>query len=215
LPSASIEVSRRGRGLHMSMLFTIGHSNHSMERFVELLRSQGIMTLIDVRSSPYSRYSPHFSKDILEKALSNSGIKYLFWGRELGARRSEPDCYVEGRLRYDRVAQLPVFREGLSRVLEQAEQEKCTITCAEADPLVCHRTILICRELMKMRPELRIVHILGDGTTESHEDAQHRLVKLHKLQRELFGALTTEAALIDRAFDLQAAKLIAGVPELP
>jgi 1,2-phenylacetyl-CoA epoxidase catalytic subunit len=60
---------------------------------------------------------------------------------------------------------------------------------------------------MKMRPGLRITHILGDGTTETHEDAQERLVKLHKLQCELFGELTSEAALVNRAFELQAERL--------
>lgn len=191
----------------MEELFTIGHSNHSLERFIELLRSQGAATVIDVRSSPYSKYSPQFTKDVLEKALPNAAVRYVFWGRELGARRSEASCCVDGHAKYDRIAQLPVFREGLARILDQAAKERCAIMCSEADPLTCHRTILICRELNKLQPGLNITHILSDAATESHEQAQQRLVKLHKLQRELFGELTTEAALVNRAFDLQAAKL--------
>ncbi len=191
----------------MNVLFTIGHSNHSLERFVELLRSQAVCTVIDVRSSPYSKYSPHFGKDVLENALPNADIRYVFLGREIGARRSEATCYIDGHARYDRIAQLPIFREGLSRVIELAAGFRCAVMCSEADPVTCHRTILICLELKKMRPDLSIMHILADGTTETHEAAEQRLVKLHKLQRELFGELTTEAALVDRAFELQAAKL--------
>jgi uncharacterized protein (DUF488 family) len=191
----------------MNELFTIGHSNHSLARFLELLRPRAVSTVIDVRSSPYSKYSPQFTKDVLENALPNASLRYLFWGRQLGARRSEPACYVDGHARYDRIAQLPGFREGLDRILEQAAKEKCTIMCSEADPITCHRTILICRELKKAQPDLQITHLLGDGAAESHEDARQRLVKLHKLQRELFGELTTDAALGERAFDLQAEKL--------
>ncbi|MBE0537558.1 MAG: DUF488 domain-containing protein [Phycisphaerae bacterium] len=191
----------------MNELFTIGHSNHSLERFLKLLRSQTISTVIDVRSSPYSKYSPQFGKDILEKALPNAAIRYVFLGREIGARRSEANCYVGGQARYDRIAQLPVFQEGLAQVLEQAAKNRCAVMCSEGDPLTCHRTILICRELKKMQPGLQITHILSDAATETHDAAQQRLVKMHKLQRELFGELTTEAALINRAFDLQAEKL--------
>jgi len=191
----------------MNELFTIGHSNHSLAHLLELLRPHNISNVIDVRSSPYSKYSPQFNKDVLEAALPNACLRYLYWGRELGARRSEPACYVDGHAKYDRIAQLPVFREGLHRILDLAAGTESAIMCSEADPITCHRAVLICPELTKAMPALKIVHILGDGTIETHEDAQQRLVKLHKLQRELFGELTTDAALVARAFDLQAEKL--------
>jgi uncharacterized protein (DUF488 family) len=191
----------------MTNLFTIGHSNHSLEHFLELLRLQSISAICDVRSSPYSKYSPQFGKDVLANALPNADVAYVFLGREIGARRSEESCYVGGRAKYDLIAQLPIFREGLERVLQGMETHIVALMCSEADPLTCHRTILLCRELLKMRPELRITHILGDGTTETQEEAQERLVKLHKLQRELFGELTSEAALVNRAFELQAERL--------
>ena len=194
----------------MKDLFTIGHSNHSLEHFLELLRMQSISAICDVRSSPYSKYSPQFNKDVLANALPNADILYVFLGREIGARRSEESCYVGGRARYDLIAKLPIFRKGLERVLQGIETHIVALMCSEADPLTCHRTILLCRELMKMQPDLRITHILGDGTVETHEEAQERLIKLHKLQPELFGDLTSTSGLVNRAFDLQAERLACG-----
>lgn len=191
----------------MKDVFTIGHSNHSLEHFTGLLKSQNISVICDVRSSPYSKYSPQFNKDIIAKALSDVDIEYVFLGRELGARRTEKSCYVEGQARYDLIARLPVFQKGLEQVLQRIETQVTALMCSEADPLTCHRTILLSRELMKMTSELQIMHILGDGTTETHEHAQERLIKSYKLQRELFGELTTVSGLVKRAFDLQSEKL--------
>jgi uncharacterized protein (DUF488 family) len=191
----------------MKEVFTIGHSNHSLEHFTGLLRSQNISVICDVRSSPYSKYSPQFNKDIIARAMSDVDIEYVFLGRELGARRTEKSCYVEGQARYDLIARLPVFQKGLEQVLQRIETRVTVLMCSEADPLTCHRTILLCRELMKICSDLRITHILGDGTTETHEHAQERLIKSYKLQRELFGELTTVSGLAKRAFDLQSEKL--------
>jgi len=75
----------------MKELFTIGHSNHSLDRFIELLLAHRLSNVADVRSSPYSKYTPQFNKDVLDSALRNANIDYIFLGRELGAQRSEDD----------------------------------------------------------------------------------------------------------------------------
>lgn len=188
-------------------LFTIGHSNHPLDHFVELLLTHRLSMIADVRSSPYSKYSPHFSKDVLESALRRADINYVFLGRELGAQRSESDCYVDGRARYDRVAHLLTFRRGLEMVLKGVEEYRTAIMCSESDPIACHRTILVCRELKKICPDLKITHILGDGSEERQETSEKRLIDLHKLQPELFGDLTSTLGLIERAYDLQAEKI--------
>jgi hypothetical protein len=92
-------------------------------------------------------------------------------------------------------------------VLEGIERYRVALLCAEADPLTCHRTILICRELKAVRPDLRINHILGDGSLESHEEAERRLIQLHKLQPELFGELTSLPGLLQRAYEMQAERI--------
>lgn len=191
----------------MKKLFTIGHSNHTLEHFLELLAKYQISAIADVRSSPYSQYLPHFNKELLENALRNANVDYVFLGGELGARRSENSCYVDSQAKYERIAQLPVFRHGIERVLEGIEHYILALMCSEADPITCHRTILVCRELKKVCPDLEIIHILGDGTTESQESSDKRLVNFHKLQPELFGDLTSMSALIEKAYDLQSEKI--------
>jgi len=191
----------------MKELFTIGHSNHPMERFRELLSQHNISAIADVRSSPYSQYAPQFNRDVMEVWLRNAGVEYIFMGRQLGARSSEESCYVGEQAKYDLIAQSPIFKEGLERVLREIEKHTLTLMCSEADPLGCHRTILVCRELKRTAPHLHIVHILADGATETHEEAERRLVRLHKLQPELFGELTSDAGLINRAYELQAKKI--------
>ncbi|MCX5646123.1 MAG: DUF488 domain-containing protein [Phycisphaerae bacterium] len=191
----------------MREIFTIGHSNHTIEHFVSLLTTHGISAVADVRSSPYSEYSPQFNKEILEQKLRNLNIEYVFLGRELGARRTEESCYVGGQAKYGTIRNLPAFRNGLHHVLEGIEQYTVALLCAEADPLACHRTILVCPELKALRPDLKINHILGDGSLESHEEAERRLIKLHRLQPELFGELTSMSGLIERAYDMQAERI--------
>ena len=191
----------------MKELFTIGHSNHSRDHFIELLLSHQISIIADVRSAPYSKYSPHFNKDVLESVLRNANIGYIYLGRELGAQRSEIDCYIDGQAKYNRIANLPTFRHGLERVLQEVELNRIALMCGESDPITCHRTILICRELKKICPDLKITHILGDGTEEPQEASEKRLVNLHKLQPELFGDLTSTSGLIEKAYDLQAEKI--------
>src|ERR1039458_1876101 len=100
----------------MPELFTIGHSTHSWEKFLELLRQHHIEAVADVRSSPYSQYNPQFNRDSLQHALRDQDIAYVFLGEELGARRSEPECYVNGRVDYSLIAQTPSFIRGLDRL---------------------------------------------------------------------------------------------------
>ncbi len=191
----------------MREMFTIGHSNHTMEHFIELLRTHHISAIVDVRSNPYSEYSPQFNRELLEKKLRDIRVDYVFLGVELGARRKEESCYVSGQAKYHTIKNLSAFRHGLDRVLEGLEQYTLALLCAEADPLACHRTILICPELRACCPELKINHILGDGGLESHEEAEQRLIKLHKLQPELFGELTSMSGLLQRAYEMQAERI--------
>ncbi|MEJ2648702.1 MAG: DUF488 domain-containing protein [Sedimentisphaerales bacterium] len=191
----------------MQKLFTIGHSNHSFDEFLDLLQQREIEKIIDVRSAPYSRYSPQFNKSALEKSLKCRGIGYIFLGKELGVRRVEESCYTNSKVQFKVIAGLPVFQDGLKGILKETKHHKVALMCAEAEPLNCHRTILVCRQLNKIVPDLEIIHILGNGTTESHEESLQRLIRLLKLQIELFGELTSNSVLIEKAYDLQAEKI--------
>lgn len=182
-------------------IFTIGHSNHTLDKFLALLSRHGVTAVADVRSEPYGRLD-YFNREILSAALKSAGIEYIFLGRELGARREERECYVDGRAAYEKIAKLPAFQEGLSRLLNHARTHCLAIMCAEKEPLDCHRTILICRQLRDCG--LQIKHILSDGDLENHAHAEKRLVKKMKIERTLFEPNLTEEEMIERAYNERA-----------
>ena len=184
-------------------VFTIGHSNHPLEAFVALLRRHRVSAVADVRSAPYSRFNPHFSRGALAAALKERGIEYVYLGRELGGRPDDTACYEKGRVRYDRVARTGRFREGVGRVVQGAGRHRIALMCAEREPLDCHRTLLVARALDERG--VQVVHIHGDGTLEGHGAAVDRLLAKLDPQPDgdLFRRQQTRAALIDEAVALQ------------
>lgn len=156
-------------------VFTIGHSTHDAEVFVDLLALHGIAAVCDVRSAPYSRVNPQFNRETLKNSLREQGVKYVFLGRELGARSIDPDCYRDGRVQYDLLAKTELFRQGMERVLQGIKKYRVALMCAEKDPIDCHRTILVSRQLEGLGVMVR--HILGDGRLESQAEAIGRLVR--------------------------------------
>src|SRR6266576_3462651 len=101
-------------------VFTVGHSNLEFTRFVALLKQHGIQAVADVRSSPYSQFNPQFNREPLQRGLRERGISYVFLGEELGARRSEPECYVDGRADYSLIVKTPAFIRGVDRITQGA-----------------------------------------------------------------------------------------------
>lgn len=182
-------------------IFTIGHSTHRVERFVALLANSGVTAVADVRSVPYSRFQTQFNRSILPKTLKTSGIAYVFLGHELGARSSDPSCYVDGRVQYSRIASTALFRCGIERVLNGMSEHSIALMCAEKEPLECHRTLLVSRELESLR--VGVTHIHADGGHESHSDAMLRLLDIVGLPRtDLFRSrddLIAEACSIQES----------------
>ena len=158
----------------MAELFTIGHSNHRIERFLELLLRHGIAAVADVRSRPYSRFVPHFSKERLQRILEEEGIGYLHLGRELGgkpARGEAPSPASD----YDSRVDQPAFRAGIERLLEAAAQRRIAMMCRERDPLDCHRLHLICRHVTPLVSQIQ--HILPNGELEPQATTERRLLE--------------------------------------
>ena len=186
------------------MLYTVGHSNHPVERFLGLLQPHGITAVADVRSTPYSRFNPQFRREKLQAALAGVGIQYVFLGQELGARSQDPACYdAEGRVSYAKLARTELFRNGLQRLITGMADHRISLMCAEREPLECHRTILVARELV--REGVVVTHILGDGSLESQEHALQRLAANLKLVGgDLFSDSTGR---MEEAYDLQAARI--------
>jgi uncharacterized protein (DUF488 family) len=193
-------------------VFTIGHSTQPAERFIALLKQHGITAVADVRSQPYSRMNPQFNREDLREALRESGVAYVFLGKELGARSEDRACYHDGKVQYGLLAQTDLFRHGLDRVQEGARNFRIALMCAEKEPLECHRTILVARHLETLGLEVR--HILGDGRLESHADAMNRLVRhLHLPEGDMFRS---REDVVAEAYRLQeervAYSLSAGAP---
>lgn len=146
-------------------IYTIGHSNHSLEAFIDLLRGPAIDVVVDTRTSPYSAYSPHFSRRSLEEALAAAGFKYLFLGKELGGRPEGSEFYDEdGRVLYYQLAESPLFLEGVARLERGMSSYRIALLCSEEDPQVCHRQLLVGRVLSRRGVTLH--HIRGDGRVE-------------------------------------------------
>lgn len=185
-------------------VYTIGHSTHTIDTFVGLLDLHGIAAVCDVRSSPFSRYNPHFNKDALSKSLRDHQIKYVFLGKELGARSNDPSCFCNGRVQYGALAQTDLFRSGIERVRVGVERGyKMALMCAEKDPLDCHRTVLVSRNLDCQG--INILHILSDGSLETQAEAAARLVKKFGFnQDDLF---LSAKDVIDNAFCKQEEKI--------
>ena len=165
--------------------------------------SVGMVT--DVRSSPYSRYVPHFNKNVLEGTLQKAGIAYVYLGGELGGRPVDPSCYDEnGQVMYDRVADTDLFNNALDLVMRTADDHRIALMCAEKEPLECHRTLLVAKALVERG--LVIEHILADGGLESHETAMDRLLDSFKLP--LNGDMfRTRDDVVAEALTLQAKKV--------
>ncbi len=154
-------------------IYTIGHSNHDLSAFVALLRRHGIEVLVDVRSQPYSGYTPHFSRESLEAAIVAAGFKYLFMGKELGGRPDGAGFYnADGRVNYSVVERSEPFKQGLARLEQGLRRYRVAMLCSEEDPHGCHRRRLVGRVLANERG-IALLHIRGDGRVEREESVRH------------------------------------------
>ena len=153
-----------------SPILTIGYGARSMPEFLEALRAAEVEYLVDVRSAPYSRFKPEFSKRALAAELEAHGIRYVFMGDALGGKPDDPELRdAAGRVDYDRVRLSPAFCAGLERLEAGWEgNRRIALMCAEGRPQECHRTKLIAEELVANG--MPVAHIDERGATRSHAE---------------------------------------------
>lgn len=164
-------------------LFTIGYGSRSLQEFIATLQTHRIQYLIDVRTAPYSKFKPEFSKEVLEKQMMAVGIRYVFMGDTLGGQPKDPACHTDGKVDYDKVRVQPFFQAGLTRLRKAAEQPRRTVLmCSEGRPEQCHRSKLIGEALAAAG--IPLCHINEDGSLSSQMEVIHRLT--HG-QMDLFG----------------------------
>jgi uncharacterized protein (DUF488 family) len=156
-------------------LFTIGHSNHPIDRFIALLQDAGVTAVVDVRSQPFSRRYPWFSAQRLRERLDAEAMAYVSMGDALGGRPRDPALFRGGIADYEAMARTPEFCAGIDRVM--AGTKRTCLMCAEREPLDCHRCLLVAPALAARG--LRIGHNLADGSVEPHTAIEERLLAGH------------------------------------
>ncbi len=155
-------------------VFTIGYGNRSIDDFLLILESNGIECLVDVRSAPYSKYSPQFSREPLDAALSARGIRYLFAGKELGGRPDDQGCYSDGKVDYDKVRSKEFYREGLDQIRKMHQRRDCiALMCSELRPEECHRSKLIGYSLAELG--IPVSHLDEDAVARSQDEVIARI----------------------------------------
>lgn len=152
-------------------IFTIGHSNHDLDRFLALLAQHEIKALVDIRRFPGSRKHPHFNRAYLARAVQNAGIDYL-WFEVLGGRRpkekgASTNLGLENQSfrNYADYMLTGQFREGVKKLLDTATQKLTAIMCAEGLFWQCHRRLV---SDFLLANDISVQHIMPDGKLRPH-----------------------------------------------
>jgi uncharacterized protein (DUF488 family) len=183
----------------MNTLYTIGYSSFTEVNFLHIIRQYHISAVADVRSQPFSKFKPEFNGEIIKSFLRENGIYYVFLGNECGARISAPECYINGKADYGLISNHPIFHSGLKRIVNGLSKHNIVLMCAEKDPIMCHRTILICKNL---KNDIKnIEHILHNGDVETQSHIETRLLSIFHLDGpDLFR---THLQLVEEAYRKQ------------
>lgn len=185
-------------------VFTIGHSNRSIDALLALLQQHRINAIADVRSQPYSKLYPQFDRDALDVALYQQHIRYSFLGKELGARSTDPAAYASGRVRYDKLAASSAFEQGLKRIQSGIlHGYRIAILCAEKEPLECHRAILVSRHLLAKG--IAVHHIIDENRMETHQELTQRL--LQSLSLDSMHLFKTPEQVLQMAYEIQGERI--------
>jgi uncharacterized protein (DUF488 family) len=164
-------------------VLTLGYGNRSIDQVVELLTANRVECLVDVRTAPYSKFKPEFSKEALAAELTAAGIRYEFLGQELGGRPDAPECYAEGKVDYDRIRVTQFYIRGIEKlVLARRQGTRLALMCSELRPEDCHRSKLIGVTLAEM--DIPVLHIDEQGELREQDEV---IARLTGGQLDLFG----------------------------
>ena len=164
-------------------VFTIGYGSRTLDDFVRVLQSYHIEFVLDVRSAPYSRFKPEFSKNALETHLREYAIRYIYLGDQLGGLPKDRDCYEDDRVVYAKVKEKAFYRAGLARVQAAfGKQRRVVLMCSEGKPEMCHRSKLIAASLIELG--IPVAHIDEHDTLREQDGV---IADLTEGQLNLFG----------------------------
>ncbi len=181
------------------IIYTVGHSTHQLDYFLELIKEYKINCIVDVRSSPASSYNPQYNQEPFKNYLKSNGVMYLHFPEEFGARQRDPDLLDdEGKLDFEKFRKTWAFNHGLERIWKGIEKGyNIAIMCSESEPLDCHRFSMVSVGLKN--DGFLVKHIYKDKTIKSQEELEEELLKRYEKklpQKNLFEPdITTEQQL--------------------
>jgi|TARA_R110000744_G_scaffold136106_1_gene245864 uncharacterized protein (DUF488 family) len=154
--------------MEKSTIYSIGHGNKTFEKLVEELKKYQIEFLLDVRSSPMSKFNFHFNRAWLEVDLPHHQITYEFLGEYLGGLPNDKSCYTNGKVDYAKIRTKDFFQDGIQLLIEaNKENMLIALMCSESKPEECHRCKLIGQELLNHN--ISIQHITAEGIKTQEE----------------------------------------------
>lgn len=182
-------------------MFSIGYATKPMDVYIDQLRQHGVNVVADVRSVPFSKVFHDYHQDALRQALKRAGLRYVYLGLELGPRSRDPAHYNdEGQVQFDRMMGSDLFKTGIQRLLSGVEKGfTIALSCAEKDPAVCHRSLLVGWALREYHG-VELKHILHEGDIEGQLALEQRLMALTNTVPDM---LTTESEAMHLAYHRQ------------
>lgn len=182
------------------ILYTIGHSNHNVEQFIELLKKNGVDVVVDVRSTPYSQYATQFNINEIRRTLKEHGLVYIHMGEEFGARREDRSLYdKDGKLDFELTKKSDAFKKGVRRIEDGLEKGfHIAFMCSEKHPEDCHRCILVGKAFYDMG--YTILNILEDGSTMSQEEIGELLLQKYFPNRNQVSIFTLDDPISEEEY---------------
>ena len=189
-------------------IYTIGHSNYSMDRFLNMLEKYNINCVVDTRAIPYSKYNVQYDKESLKETLNKKGYVYIYMGRELAAKRESRVSYNnEGYCDFEKAVHEESFIKGVERLKIGCNKGyRIVLLGAVQDPIRCQRGILLGRNLIKNG--FNVKHILDDYSIASQENLESELLDKYFSDRaqitidSLIGNGLAESEMIEEGYKL-------------
>ena len=185
-------------------IYTVGHSTISSALFLDIIKKFGISCVVDVRSTPFSRYAPQYNKDEIMHFLRNNDIQYVFMGDEFGARRDDRTLYSSfGYLDFERTRNSKLFLQGIERIKKGLENGfTIALMCTEKRAIDCHRSILIGKGLADNGFE--VLHIDHEYKTMTQSELEKVLLRAYFSEVNMFadqlGEPLSQEEMVEEAY---------------
>lgn len=166
--------------MEKATIYTVGHSNHRLEVFLNLIEEYSVNCIIDVRTIAASSYNPQYNKSTLSNFLKKRNIIYMHFSKEFGARHTEVQLLdEEGKVDFELVRKSSDFRNGVNRLWDGVKKNyTMALMCSESEPFDCHRFSMISKALEC--DGFNVMHILKDKTLKSNSELENLLLKKYE-----------------------------------